>query len=297
MVSRLFQIVYLLMERESITARELSERLEVSIRTIHRDIEKLSEARIPVYTNKGRSGGISLLSDFVLDKKVLTAEEKSDILSSMRVLGAVGYKDEQEALSRLEAFFGTKSQDWIEVELDDWGSGNFDEDKFHTIKKAILERRKLIIDYRAMKTSEVRIICPVKMVFRAQAWYVLAYCQLRKDFRYFKLNRIIRLDMTDETFEEIEAPSYNKEQYVSTREKFDAVVVINKSMAYRVYDEIPPENITEEEDSLICEIKGADREWFFDYIMTYGENAEVRLPVEARDEMKKRIESMLSCYM
>ena len=102
MVSRLFQIVYILMEKEKVTAKELAEKLEVSVRTINRDIEKLSEARIPVYATKGRSGGISLLSDFVLNKKVLTEEEKSSILSSMRVMEAVAYEDEQQALNRLD---------------------------------------------------------------------------------------------------------------------------------------------------------------------------------------------------
>ena len=106
MVARLFQIVYLLMERDSMTAKELADKLEVSVRTINRDIEKLSEARIPIYATRGRGGGISLLSDFVLNKKVLTEEEKSSILSSMKVLGTVAYDDEKQALSRLEDFFG-----------------------------------------------------------------------------------------------------------------------------------------------------------------------------------------------
>ena len=71
MVGRLFQIVYLLMENEHLSARELADRLEVSVRTINRDIEKLSEARIPIYTTRGRDGGVSLLPDSVLNKKVL----------------------------------------------------------------------------------------------------------------------------------------------------------------------------------------------------------------------------------
>ena len=87
MVARLFQIVYLLMERDSMTAKELADKLEVSVRTINRDIEKLSEARIPIYATRGRGGGISLLSDFVLNKKVLTEEEKSSILSSIKYWG------------------------------------------------------------------------------------------------------------------------------------------------------------------------------------------------------------------
>ena len=106
MVGRLFQIVYLLMENEHLSARELADRLEVSVRTINRDIEKLSEARIPIYTTRGRDGGVSLLPDFVLNKKVLTDEEKCGILSSMRLMETVAYDDEKEALQRLEDFFG-----------------------------------------------------------------------------------------------------------------------------------------------------------------------------------------------
>lgn len=86
MVGRLFQIVYLLMENESLSARELADKLEVSVRTINRDIEKLSEARIPVYTTRGRAGGISLLPDFVLNKKVLSEEEKSGICTHFVLL-------------------------------------------------------------------------------------------------------------------------------------------------------------------------------------------------------------------
>lgn len=143
MVARLFQIVYLLMERDSMTAKELADKLEVSVRTINRDIEKLSEARIPIYATRGRGGGISLLSDFVLNKKVLTEEEKSSILSSMKVLGTVAYDDEKQALSRLEDFFGEVAQDWIEIELDTWNEGNFDRDRFRQLKGAILSHKKL----------------------------------------------------------------------------------------------------------------------------------------------------------
>ena len=72
MVDRLFQIVYLLMDRPQMTARELAERFEVSERTIYRDVDKLAMAGIPIYTSQGKNGGISILPDYVLDKTVLT---------------------------------------------------------------------------------------------------------------------------------------------------------------------------------------------------------------------------------
>ena len=70
--SRLFEMLYLLVERRSITARELAERLEVSERTIYRDVDALSAAGIPVFTQKGQGGGIRLMEQFVLDRALLS---------------------------------------------------------------------------------------------------------------------------------------------------------------------------------------------------------------------------------
>ena len=71
-INRLFEIVYILLEKQTVTAAELSQRFEVSSRTIYRDVETLSQAGIPIYMSKGKGGGISLLPDFILNKAVLT---------------------------------------------------------------------------------------------------------------------------------------------------------------------------------------------------------------------------------
>lgn len=74
--SRLFQILYYLLDKGHATAPELAAEFEVSVRTIYRDIEALSSANIPVYTETGRNGGIYLLNDFVLDKAMFSEKEK-----------------------------------------------------------------------------------------------------------------------------------------------------------------------------------------------------------------------------
>ena len=71
-IHRLFEIVYLLIERRTMTAKELADRLEVSTRTIHRDIEVLSSAGIPLYAARGRGGGISLLEGYILNKALFS---------------------------------------------------------------------------------------------------------------------------------------------------------------------------------------------------------------------------------
>lgn len=296
MVGRLFQIVYLLMERESITASELAEKLEVSIRTINRDIDKLSEARIPIYTTKGRGGGISLLPDFVLNKKVLTEEEKSGILSSMRLLGTVAYEDEKEALSRLEDFFGETARDWIEIELDNWGEGVFDKDLFKKLKDAILTRKKVVFDYSKLNETNTRTVRPAKLIFKAQSWYLYGYCELRNDFRYFKFHRMNNIFVSDERFEPLDLPEVEDKYYESKEPTFDAVVEIDKKMAYRVYDECAREKITENDDKLILSVEGAKASWFYQYFLSYGSFARVISPPEIRDEMKHRITKMHDLY-
>ena len=84
--SRLFKILYYLLEKGRTTAPELAKRFEVSVRTIYRDMDALSEAGIPVYAESGRNGGICLLDSFVLDKTVLSDNEKQEILASLQSL-------------------------------------------------------------------------------------------------------------------------------------------------------------------------------------------------------------------
>jgi len=106
MVDRLFQIVYLLIEKQQMTAKELADICEVSERTIYRDIDKLTVAGIPVYTNQGKNGGISLLPDYVLDKSVLTIEEKSKIYEALNAMNEVGFDKDGAVAERFQTFFG-----------------------------------------------------------------------------------------------------------------------------------------------------------------------------------------------
>ena len=88
--SRLFKILYHLLQNGRASAPQLAQELEVSVRTIYRDIDALSSAGIPVFTENGRNGGIYLMEHFVLDRIVLTDREKSEILTALQSSGAAG---------------------------------------------------------------------------------------------------------------------------------------------------------------------------------------------------------------
>ena len=103
-ISRLFRLLYILLERERVPAPELAQTLEVSVRTIYRDVQTLGEAGIPVYAERGRDGGVAILPTFRLNKSMVSAAEKQDMLAALQALASTGASD-RETLGKLSAFF------------------------------------------------------------------------------------------------------------------------------------------------------------------------------------------------
>ena len=179
-ISRLFEIVYILLDKKAVTARELAEHFEVSVRTIYRDIDALSSAGVPVYANQGKGGGITLLDDFVLNKSVLSEQEQNDILVALQNLSATRYPNIDFVLSRLSSLFKKKDLSWIEVDFSPWGSDEKHKKNFDLLKMAIVSNRVITFDY--FNTSGVkssRRAEPVKLIFKDRAWYLIAYCYER----------------------------------------------------------------------------------------------------------------------
>ena len=142
--SRLFKILYYLLEKGQATAPELAEKFEVSVRTIYRDIDALSGAGIPIYAEAGRNGGIHLMNDFVLDKAVLSEEEKQEILVALQSIN-ITKDSSSQTLQKLSAIFQLHSENWLEVDFSGWGNKEFDNEKFELLKSAVIHCRNIKI--------------------------------------------------------------------------------------------------------------------------------------------------------
>jgi predicted DNA-binding transcriptional regulator YafY len=119
-LNRLFEIIYILLQKRSVSAKELSDHLGVSVRTIYRDIDVLSLAGIPVYTEQGKGGGISILPDFVLNKSLLSEQDQSEILTALQGLSNVKTAETDRVLEKLSAIFNKTAVHWLEVDFSDW---------------------------------------------------------------------------------------------------------------------------------------------------------------------------------
>lgn len=297
-VNRLFEIIYILLENKVVTAKNLAERFEVSQRTIYRDIETLSTAGIPVYMSKGKGGGISILPEFVLNKAVLTEEEKSEILSSIKAVNAVSFDDSdiEKVLKKLSNILGENDTDWIEVDFSNWGNAEREKEIFNSLKSAILSKRIVNFDYMSGKGENInREVYPLKLYFKGQSWYMYGYCKIRDDYRFFKLRRIKDLCISKETFNIKSHETIIREDNIYEGKFITLKMRLSSKMAYRVYDEF--ENFQQLHDgSFIAEIKYPKGEWIFSYIYSFGEECEVLEPEEIRKEVKDKIKKMLLNY-
>lgn len=298
-ISRLFEIVYILMNQKLTTAKELSEHFEVSQRTIYRDIETLCQAGIPIYTNKGKGGGIGLMDNFILNKSVLSEKEQSNILSALQGLKATSYEDTEQVLSKLNSLFGNKNTDWIEVDFTYWNSSEDDKLKYKILKEAILNHKIIEFDYFSSKGEESRrILEPLKLVFRAQAWYLYGYCRSRRASRYFKISRINDLQLMEEVFTPVNSDKPDEENiFPANAPMINLVLKIDADMAFRVFDEFPKKGITRNKDgSFTIDYKVLAGSWMIGYLMSYEDHIEVLEPDWLRKQLINKYRKALSKY-
>lgn len=294
--SRLFRIVYYLLQNGKATAPELAQKFEVSIRTIYRDIDSISSAGIPIYATQGKGGGISILNDYTLDKSLFSEQEQEQMLIALQGMVATTEENSNELLTKLSGLFQINSTNWIEVDFSDWAHRTPQQDTFNIIKEAIFQKRVISFCYFSGKgNKEKRNVRPIRLVFKSKSWYLYSFCLLRNDYRFFKLTRIKELEMLSETFTQDFTPTKIEKQIqventVAVKLKFD------RQAAFRVYDEFT-DSITEDlQGNLYVQIDLPDNEVLYSYVMSFSDSVEIIEPQSIREQMKKRLQKMQEKY-
>ncbi len=292
--NRLFEIVYILMQKRKVTAKELANRFEVSTRTIYRDLETLSGANIPIYAIKGKDGGIGLLDEYVLNKTILSEEEQNQILFALQGMKKIKGQNEKDILEKLSILFNKKINDWIKIDFSNWG--NIQEERFDIIKSAILNKQLIQFTYyNSNGEKSKRIVEPLQIWFKDKSWYLVSYCKLKQDYRIFKIARIKEVTMLQEHFKR-ELPKEEIERH--NFKIIELELEINKAMTYRVYDEFESTEITKKEDgNFIIKVKYPENEWVYGYILSFGEYAKILNPGYAKKIIKDKLEKTLKNYL
>ncbi|MCX9157350.1 YafY family transcriptional regulator [Niveibacterium sp. 24ML] len=206
---RLFQITQILRGRRLTTAAHLAERLGVSERTIYRDVADLSTSGVPV---EGEAGvGYRLRPGFDLPPLMFSADELAALALGARIVGAKGGSElalhATSALEKISAAVGPALRIRLETTALHVPDFNITPGTQHieTLRHAVDRRLRIAFDYADEEgTRTTRFAWPLGLFFWGQVWTLGAWCELREDFRSFRLDRLLKLELPGDHFPDTE---------------------------------------------------------------------------------------------
>lgn len=241
---RLVMILLLLQSYGKMTAKQLAERLEVTERTIYRDMEALSSAGIPVYAERGKNGGWLLLDDY---QTKLTGLKEDEIRAlfvspSEKLLADLGMiRSTENARNKLLAALPRSYREqaktvWNRIHIDTstWRKQKETASSFEILKDAIWQEHQLQIQYlRADGTTIDRIVHPLGLVAKGSRWYLVASTD-NETIRTYRASRIHCAQLLDESF--TRPKNFNLAQYWED----STTSFISKLPQYKVIAEARP---------------------------------------------------------
>ena len=206
-LGRLFEIIQILRQaKKPITALQLAEELEVHPRTVYRDIATLQATRVPI---EGAAGlGYVMRSGFDLPPLMFGAEEIESILVGLSLVSRTGDLGLQKAAETVkekiaEVLPESSSRDLksSRLKVSKWGAVSPFRGDLRQIRQAIREERKLHIHYQNEDgVQTARTILPLALIYYVESNVVASWCELRRDYRHFRADRISQLTSLEEFF-------------------------------------------------------------------------------------------------
>jgi Predicted transcriptional regulator len=308
---RLVAMVMFLQGRRVVKADELAAHFEVNVRTIYRDVAALCEAGVPVVGEAGV--GYSLVKGYHLPPVMFTTEEAMALFiggelvkefadasmaepmeSALLKIRSVLPRDRQDDLERLRkavAIFGAPKL-----------PSGIDQRTLLPIQQAVVSRRVLRMTYRGKARTEetCREVEPLGVTFHGGAWYLVAWCRLRKDFRYFKLERVRGLEVLHERFEA--RPDFSLEDYMekamAPEESIEVTVWFAPAALERARRESYTAIVSEREARGGTEmvLRSYSLEWLARWVLSFGADAEAVAPAELRQRVRREAENALRAH-
>lgn len=298
-LDRMIGILSILLQHEKVTAPYLAERFEVSRRTINRDIEALCMAGIPLITEPGRNGGISIIEGYKIDRTLLSAADMQAILAGLRSLDSVsGTNRYAQLMEKLSAGSSTllAGDTHILIDLSSWYKTSLSP-KIELLHDAILTAHKVSFSYYAPKGETQRTVEPYDLIFQWTSWYLWGWCEKRKDFRLFKLGRMTDLQ-TGEAFEKRAAPLPDLSPERVFPDMYQVKAVIQPEYKWRLIEEYGPDSFTIQPDgTLLFSFGFADKTSVVGWIASFGASAELLEPAELRKDVLAFAEGIRKNYL
>ncbi len=306
-VDRLISIIMILLDKKRISAQELANMFEVSLRTIYRDIDAIDLAGIPVRSTSGVGGGFEIMPDYKIDRKVFSTADLGAILMGLSNLSNMIRGDELiNALAKVKSFIpASKAKDielktnQIHIDLSPWMGNRNIQSNLETIKTALEDKKILSFDYLNQHGNETkRMVEPYQLVLKNSFWYFQGYCLKKNDFRLFKLSRISNLQVKEEFYipREYQKPQLDFTDIIETRQiKIKIRIhksILDRMLDYYDYDQLLPDG----DNHYILYFPFIENEYYYNILLSFGDKCECLEPSHVRIELKHRINDIAKIY-
>ncbi len=301
-LERLLTMIMILINRKKVKAQELADLFNVSVRTIYRDIETLSCAGVPVISQQGVNGGISLIDGYRVDKQVLTKEELTSL--SIAIKSALTTYEDSHAKAVLEKITSVaddnikQSIDQLFIDLSPWGQNVLFKEQITLLKTAIEHGKCVSFTYSTTHGRITkRLLEPHTLVQKGKVWYVYGYCILRGDFRLFKISRMKDLKEELTTFQRKEVNlselPWDKEWH-QPQNVVDLTLSFDSTITTLVEESFGAEHIDHEHSTIRISIP--EDEWLYGFLLSFGHRITVIEPPHIRQIVQERAIEIVKLY-
>lgn len=310
-LERLMAITILLLNRRRVQAHELADRLEVSLRTIYRDLDSLSLAGIPIVSYTGTEGGYEIMDSFRMDRQMLSLDELIALSTALRGLQstqALNHANLDLLLDKVGALVSQAEhgrfaeRDQVIVDFTPWKNSEAERTKYESLQKAINDKKLLHFTYTNGQGEETqRYVEPMGLVLKGYAWYLHGYCLSREDYRIFKLTRIWDMQVHTDSFNRrtMTLTKLN-ERWGMPRKHQTVDLVLRFSGEAKVsaadrFDENEIERLAD--GSLLVRTSVPDEKWIIGYLLHYKTDVLILEPAHIAAEVKKTALEISAMYL
>ncbi|MNC15161.1 HTH domain protein [compost metagenome] len=210
-IDNMLAILWMLSSGEKITAKQISEKLEMNIRTVYRYIDTLSTSGVPIISDTGHNGGYTLLNHFIETPLFFDFEEQTSLFHAAVFAEEAGYYGGEalnRAISKLSKYSNQEQETKINqhlasLEVISRLSSLSMESFLKELEQAIADGFSVEVLYHksSEEQSKYRLVDPYRIIYWNNTWYVIGFCHFRNDIRSFRVDRIESLKLTENKFD------------------------------------------------------------------------------------------------
>jgi predicted DNA-binding transcriptional regulator YafY len=307
-IDRLHAILTHLQSKRKVTAQEMADRFNISLRTVYRDVKALDESGVPVIGEAG--SGYTIMEGYRLPPVMFTQEEASALLLGAKLAeqftdGSVK-RHFHAALFKIKAVLRSPDKEYVDsltehIEIISRYPPDSDapQQYLSQLQQAVVHKNIVQIQYRSNLKEEVtrRRVEPIGLLHYGSAWHLIGWCHLRNDYRDFRLTRILGITLEEARFNPETHPSIQKyiEQLRAGADLVETIVSFDKAVAKFLHDQKYLNGFVSEEDlgdRLRMKFLTSSLRYFARWLLMYGDSIHIDSPDNLKTELRTLTEKL-----